>query len=75
MFFVAFYRQNPGCLVVLEKPLYHYIIARRGSLSNRYHPERLEDNFYLSDAVWDTVAAWGLLYRAVLLLCGANQKS
>lgn len=61
MFFVAFYRQNPGCLVVLEKPLYHYIIARRGSLSNRYHPERLEDNFYLSDAVWDTVAAWGLL--------------
>lgn len=61
MFFVAFYRQNPGCLVVLEKPLYHYVIARRGSLSNRYHPERLEDNFYLSDAVWDTVAAWGLL--------------
>ena len=61
MFFVAFYRQNPGCLVVLEKPLYHYIIARRGSLSNRYHPERLEDNFYLSDAVRDTVAAWGLL--------------
>lgn len=61
MFFVSFYRQNPGCLVVLEKPLYHYIIARRGSLSNRYHPERLEDNFYLSDAVWDTVAAWGLL--------------
>ena len=61
MFFVAFYRQNPGCLVVLEKPLYHYVIARRGSMSNRYHPERLEDNFYLSDAVWDTVAAWGLL--------------
>ena len=60
LFFVAFYRQNPGCLVVLEKPLYHYTAARRGSLSNRYHPERLEDNFYLSDAVWDTVAAWGL---------------
>ena len=61
MFFVAFYRQNPGCLVVLEKPLYHYVIARQGSLTNSYHPERLEDNFYLSDAVWDTVAAWGLL--------------
>ena len=58
MFFVAFYRQNPGCLVVLEKPLYHYVIARQGSLTNSYHPERLEDNFYLSDAVWDTVAAW-----------------
>ena len=61
LFFVAFYRRDPGCLVVLEKPLYHYTIARRGSLSNSYHPERLEDNFYLSDAVWDTVAAWGLL--------------
>lgn len=60
LFYVAFYRQNPGCLVVLEKPLYHYTIARRGSLSNSYHPERLADNFYLSDAVWDTVAAWGL---------------
>lgn len=60
LFYVAFYRNDPGCLVMLEKPLYHYTIARQGSLSNRYHPERLEDNFYLSDAVWDTVAAWGL---------------
>ena len=72
-FFVAFYRQNPGCLVVLEKPLYHYTAARRGSLSNSYHPERLEDNFYLSDAVWDTVAAWGLqdspMHRAKASYC------
>ena len=33
LFFVAFYRQNPGCLVVLEKaavPLHP--LARRGSL-------------------------------------------
>ena len=61
MFFVSFYRQNPGCLVSVDKPLYHYTIARKSSLSNSYHPERLQDNFYLSDAVWDTVAAWGLL--------------
>ena len=73
LFYVAFYRQDPGCLVMLEKPLYHYTIARRGSLSNRYHPERLEDNFYLSDAVWDTVAAWGLqdspMHRAKANYC------
>ena len=73
LFYVAFYRQDPGCLVVLEKPLYHYTAARRGSLSNRYHPERLEDNFYLSDAVWDTVAAWGLqnspMHRAKASYC------
>ena len=73
LFFVAFYRRDPGCLVVLEKPLYHYMIARRGSLSNSYHPERLEDNFYLSDAVWDTVSAWGLqnspMHRAKANYC------
>ena len=73
LFFVAFYRRDPGCLVVLEKPLYHYTIARRGSLSNSYHPERLEDNFYLSDAVWDTVSAWGLqnspMHRAKANYC------
>ena len=60
-------------MVVLEKPLYHYTAARRGSLSNSYHPERLEDNFYLSDAVWDTVAAWGLqdspMHRAKASYC------
>lgn len=59
--------------MVLEKPLYHYTAARRGSLSNSYHPERLEDNFYLSDAVWDTVAAWGLqdspMHRAKASYC------
>ncbi len=65
LFCVAFYRQDPGCLVVLEQPLYHYTAARRGSLSNSYHPERLTDNFYLSDAVWDTVTAWGLQDSAV----------
>ena len=48
---MAFYRQDPGCLVVLEQPLYHYTAARRGSPSSSYHPERLTDNFYLSDAV------------------------
>lgn len=73
LFYVSFYRQDPGCLVVLQQPLYHYIIARRGSLSNSYHPERLEDNFYLSDAVWDTVVAWGLqdspMHRAKANYC------
>ncbi len=61
LFYAAFYRSSPGCLVFLDKPLYHYTLARKASLSNSYHPERLQDNFYLSDAVWDTVAQWGLL--------------
>lgn len=61
LFYVAFYRSDPGCLVFLDRALYHYTLARKTSLSNSYHPERLQDNFYLSDAVWDTVAQWGLL--------------
>lgn len=61
LFYIAFYRTDPACVAAVTKPLYHYTIARKASLSNSYHPERLQDNFYLSDAVWDTIAAWGLL--------------
>lgn len=61
LFYIAFYRTNPACIATVKKPLYHYTLARKASLSNSYHPERLRDNFYLSDAVWDTVATWGLL--------------
>ena len=61
LFYVEFYRRSPACLVGLDKPLYHYTLARKASLSNSYHPERLGDNFYLSDAVWSVVADWGLL--------------
>lgn len=37
LFFVAFYRQNPGCLVVLEKPLYHYTAAAWGLQDSPMH--------------------------------------
>lgn len=60
LFYVGFYRHNPSCLVVIDKPLYHYTLARNASLSNSYHPERLTDNFYLSNAVWDVLKDWGL---------------
>lgn len=61
LFYTAFCRTNPACITAVQQPLYHYTIARKASLSNSYHPERLRDNFYLSNAVWDNVAAWGLL--------------
>lgn len=60
LFYVEFYRRSPACLVFLDKPLYHYTLARKASLSNSYHPERLTDNFYLSDAVWSVLSGWGL---------------
>lgn len=60
LFYVEFYRHNPSCLVAIDKPLYHYTLARSASLSNSYHPERLADNFYLSNAVWDVLKDWNL---------------
>ncbi len=33
LFYVAFMRQNPSCLVAIQKPLYHYTFARSASLS------------------------------------------
>ena len=44
LFYVAFMRQNPSCLVAIQKPLYHYTVARSASLSNSWHPEQLRDN-------------------------------
>ena len=73
LFFVSFYRQHLHCVVGIPDKLYRYKLRALGSASQSYHPERLEDNFYLSDAVWDTVAAWGLqdspMHRAKASYC------
>lgn len=61
LFYVDFYAHDPACLVSLRRALYHYTLSRSESLSNSYHPERMKDNFYLSRAVREAVAAWGLL--------------
>lgn len=60
LFYVGVYKNNPDCLVMIDKPFYHYFVARSSSLSNSYHPERVNDNFYLSKAVRATVKHWGL---------------
>lgn len=60
LFYIEFYRHDPSCLVAIDKPLYHYTLARNASLSNSYHPERLEDNFYLSEAVWNVIEEWNM---------------
>lgn len=64
LFFVEFYRHDPACAVGIDRAFYHYTLARDSSLSNSYHAERLEDNFYLSRAIADTVAAWKLTNSA-----------
>lgn len=61
VFCLTLFGNDPECLAVLDVPLYHYTIARKTSLSNSYHPERLKNNFILSNLAWDTVEKWGLL--------------
>ena len=60
MFFIDFYRHDPGCLVCLRHVCYHFTDSRVGSLTNSYHPERVERNFYISDALRGVVREWGL---------------
>mgnify|MGYP002521066031 CR=1 FL=1 len=73
LFFISAYRKRPGCVVGVDEPLYHYSVRPNGSASQSYHPERLEDNFYLSDAVAGVVQQWGTEdlpeHRAVVNKC------
>lgn len=73
VFFADVYRHNPNCLVVIGDALYHYTNARSGSLSNSFHPERLEQSFVLSSAIRDVVSEWGLtdspMHRHTLQYC------
>ena len=59
LFYVAFMRQNPSCLVAIQKPLYHYTFARSASLSTPGIRSGCRTIFYLSDAVWSVVEDWG----------------
>ena len=60
LFFVSFYRQHLHCVVGIPDKLYRYKLRTSGSASQSYHPERLADNFYLSDAVEAVARDWGL---------------
>lgn len=73
LFSIALMRHQPSCLVMLDRPLYHYTEDRRGSLSHSFRPELLSDGFALSQALRDTVTEWGLLqsppHRKKLMYC------
>ena len=60
LFFVSFYWQHLHCVVGIPEKLYRYKLRASGSASQSYHPERLADNFYLSDAVEAVARDWGL---------------
>lgn len=60
MFFTEYCRSNPGCVVFIGKPLYHYVNYGSATLSTSYHKERVDDNFYLSNAVRKNIEVWGM---------------
>lgn len=47
-------------VVGIPEKLYRYKLRASGSASQSYHPERLADNFYLSDVVEAVAKSWGL---------------
>ncbi|MCR5485635.1 MAG: glycosyltransferase family 2 protein [Clostridiales bacterium] len=59
MFLFNVYENDPACIVGVNKPLYHYI-HRAGSISGSYHPERVDDNFYLSNEAKKLIDVWGV---------------
>lgn len=65
MFFTEYCRSNPGCVVFIGKPLYHYINYGTATLSTSYHEERVDDNFYLSNEVRKNIEAWGMTGSAI----------
>ena len=46
------------CMVSIGTPYLHYIV-RAGSAVNRFHPGRLQDNFYITREISAVVRAWG----------------
>lgn len=63
LFCLSAWRHQPRCVVAIPDLLYHYTQAREGSLTNCCHPERLQDNFAVSQALRDMVTEWGLLQQ------------
>lgn len=72
MFNLQTYAAGFGRMAAVDTPYLHYTV-REGSAVGRYHPERLQDNFYITRAEWALTQAWGQeddpAYRAALAYC------
>ena len=58
VFNVRTYAKPFARLVAVETPFIHYTV-REGSSVNRYHEDRLRDNFYITREISRVVAGWG----------------
>lgn len=60
VFFLRYLELPLQCIVGVEKPLYHYAVRPNGSASQKYYPERLTENFYMSQTMEEVGEALGI---------------
>lgn len=53
LFFSEYYSTNLSCIIGIPDKLFSYAIRDNGSASQKYQPERIENNFYMSSAIRD----------------------
>lgn len=60
IFYARWFRYNPRTVTLTDTPLYIYTLGRGGSAIGSFHPERVEENFFLSETIESVVREWGL---------------
>ena len=61
IFYARYFRYNPSTVTLIEDSLYTYTMGRGGSAIGSFHPERVDDNFYLSQTIEEVLNEWGLI--------------
>ncbi len=61
IFYAGYFRYNPKTVTLTDTPLYIYTMGRGGSAIGSFHPERVDENFYLSEKIESVLHEWGLL--------------
>lgn len=61
IFYAQVFEQNPKNISLIKDALYIYTMGRGGSAISSFHPERVDDNFYLSQTIEGVLRSWRLL--------------
>lgn len=61
IFYARFFRCSPRVICLIDTPLYRYTMGRGGSAIGSFHPERMGDDFTLSQTIESVLREWGLL--------------
>ena len=61
IFYARYFRYNPSVVTLIGDALYLYTMGRGGSAIGSFHPERMGEDFYLSETIEDVLREWNLL--------------